>query len=101
MSSKTISTWTWFYFIAICTGKEGFVNRVFDEMKSSCPGSETKYFQVPSQIQCIHRCVRYDGCSKINYNMDDDVKYNCEVLIGGACSPKERSKHWRTVTVKV
>ena len=87
------------------TTKQGYVSEFFNDKKSMC--ANKRIYSLNSEIQCVHRCLRSEGCGVLNYKGEDDEKSisnNCEVFDvpsdHGSCS-SVKDVGWKSVIFKV
>ena len=91
-----------FCFIKIAASRQGFASEIFNDEKYDCPLANKKVYTVKSEIQCTHRCLNMDTCDFINYNTEEDVKQNCEILKQvNQCSTKLSRKRWIAMRFQV
>ena len=101
MAAGVMKTGLLFLFIKHAIFDRGFINDLHTNRKFQCARSVKEVFTVNSQIQCSHRCLRR-SCSRLNYNMKNGEKDNCEVFTEiGECSDLSGQDGWKAIKFEV
>ena len=86
----------------IACEKKGFVSEVLANKKFHCQSTNKKVYTVKSEIQCTHRCLQNDNCELLNFNTEEDINDNCEILSqSNGCSTKIGKEKWKAMRLQV
>ncbi|XP_065059888.1 uncharacterized protein LOC135687256 isoform X2 [Rhopilema esculentum] len=88
------------FLIVAATCNKASVTTYIKNKKFSCPDVDKKIYKAASEMQCVHKCLRYDKCTTINYNAANDAKENCEVFSSSSCSTTAISSHWTGIVIQ-
>ena len=89
------------FLIVAATCNKASVRTYTKNKKFSCSDVDKKIYKAASEMQCIHKCLRYEKCTTINYNAADDAKENCEVFSSSSCLTTIISSHWTGIVIQV